>query len=166
MKKKMTTVTFSGTQDQEAMLAKVIDEYKDIQGALMPVLQQAQNIYGYLPIQVQKMIADGMGVSLAEVYGIVTFYSQFSLNPKGDVAVAVCMGTACYVKGSGDILNRAAANLGVKAGETSSDGRYSLEATRCIGACGLAPVITINGDVYGRLSGPDEVDAILAKYKK
>ena len=166
MKKKMTTVTFSGTQDQEAMLAKVIDEYKDIKGALMPVLQKAQSIYGYLPIQVQKMIADGMGVSLAEVYGIVTFYSQFSLNPKGEVAVAVCMGTACYVKGSGDILERTSANLGVKPGETSSDGKYSLEATRCIGACGLAPVITINEDVYGRISGPDEIDSILAKYKK
>ena len=166
MKKKMTTVSFSGTQDQEAMLAKVIDEYKDIEGALMPVLQQAQNIYGYLPIQVQKMVAEGMGVSLAEIYGIVTFYSQFLLNPKGEVSVAVCMGTACYVRGSGDILDRITENLGVKPGETSADGKYSLEATRCIGACGLAPVITVNEDVYGRLSGPDEVGPILEKYKK
>jgi len=165
MKKKMTTVNFNGTQEQEAMLAQVIDEYKNVKGALMPVLQKAQNIYGYLPIEVQKMIAYGMEVSLEEVYGVVTFYSQFSLNPKGEVAVAVCLGTACYVKGSGEILDKIAGNLGVKAGETSGDGKYSLEATRCIGACGLAPVMTINEDVYGRLK-PEDVDAILAKYKK
>jgi len=165
MKKKMTTVTFHETQEQETMLAKTIDEYKDIKGALMPVLQKAQDIYGYLPIEVQKTIAEGMDVSLEEIYGIVTFYSQFSLNPKGDVSVAVCLGTACYVKGSGEILNKVSANLGVKSGETSSDKKYSLEATRCIGACGLAPVMTINGDVYGRLK-LDEIDGILAKYKK
>ena len=165
MKKKMTTVTFHETQEQEAMLAQLIDEYRNVKGALMPVLQKAQGIYGYLPIEVQKMIADGMDVSLAEIYGIVTFYSQFSLNPKGEVSVATCMGTACYVKGSGEILDKIAANLGVKAGETSSDGKYSLEATRCIGACGLAPVITINEDVYGRLK-PEDIDGILAKYKK
>ena len=165
MKKKMTTVNFHGTQNQEAMLAQVIDEYKNVKGALMPVLQKAQSIYGYLPIEVQKMISEGMDVSLAEIYGIVTFYSQFSLNPKGEVAIAVCMGTACYVRGGKDILEKIAGNLNVKAGETSSDGKYSLEATRCIGACGLAPVITINEDVYGRLK-PDDVDGILAKYKK
>jgi len=165
MKKKMTTVMFNGTQEQEAMLAKIIYEYRNVKGALMPVLQKAQNIYGYLPIEVQKMIADGMGISLEEIYGVVTFYSQFTLNPKGDVAIAVCLGTACYVKGSGDILDKIANNLGVKSGETSSDGKYSLEATRCIGACGLAPVMTINEDVYGRIR-LEEVDGILAKYKK
>jgi len=165
MKKKMTTVTFHETQEQEAMLAQVIDEYRNVKGALMPVLQKAQSIYGYLPIEVQKMIADGMDVSLAEIYGIVTFYSQFVLNPKGEVSVAVCMGTACYVRGAGDILEKISESLGVKSGETSSDGKYSLEATRCIGACGLAPVITINENVYGRLK-PEEIDGILAKYKK
>ena len=165
MKKKMTTVTFNGTQEQESMLAQVIDEFKNIKGALMPVLQKAQSIYGYLPIEVQKMIADGMNISLAEIYGVVSFYSQFSLNPKGEVAIAVCMGTACYVKGSGEILDKISDNLGVKPDETSSDGKYSLEATRCIGACGLAPVITINEDVYGRID-PKDVDGILAKYKK
>lgn len=165
MKKKMTTVTFNGTQEQEAMLAQVIDEYKDVRGALMPVLQKAQNIYGYLPIEVQKMIALGMDVSLEEIYGVVTFYSQFALNPKGKVAVAVCLGTACYVKGSGEILEKIADNLKVKPGETSGDGKYSLEATRCIGACGLAPVMTINEDVYGRIK-PEDIDGILAKYKK
>jgi len=165
MKKKMTTVAFYGTQEQEAMLANVIDEYRDVKGALMPVLQKAQDIYGYLPIQVQKMIADGMDVSLEEVYGIVTFYSQFVLNPKGSVSVAVCLGTACYVKGSGEILRRISEKIGVKPGETSSDGKYSLEATRCIGACGLAPVMTINENVYGRLSRPEDIDPIIEKYK-
>ena len=165
MKKKMTTVAFKGTQEQEIALAKIIDKYKNEQGALMPVLQEAQNIYGYLPIQVQKMIADGLQVSLSEIYGIVTFYSQFVLNPKGEVAIAVCMGTACYVKGAGDILDRISQIVGVKAGDTSSDGKYSLEATRCIGACGLAPVLTINEDVYGRIAKPEDMDAILEKYK-
>lgn len=164
MKKKMTTVTFNGTQEQEAALAQVIDESRSVKGALMPVLQKAQSIYGYLPIEVQKMIADGLNVSLEEVYGVVTFYSQFSLNPKGEVAIAVCLGTACYVKGSGEILEKISDNIGVKPGETSGDGKYSLEATRCIGACGLAPVMTINEDVYGRLK-LDEIDGILAKYK-
>jgi len=165
MKKKMTTVAFKGTQEQEIALAKVIDKHKDEKGALMPVLQEAQSIYGYLPVQVQKMIADGLGVSLSEIYGIVTFYSQFVLNPKGEIAVAVCMGTACYVKGAGDILDRISGIIGVKSGDTSADGKYSLEATRCIGACGLAPVLTINEDVYGRIAKPEDMDAILEKYK-
>jgi len=166
MKKKTTTVAFKGTQEQEAKLAKVIENYKNVPGALMPVLQEAQHIYGYLPIQVQKIIADGLGASLAEIYGIVTFYSQFVLNPKGEVAIAVCMGTACYVKGAGAILDRISRNIGIKPGETSSDGKYSLEATRCIGACGLAPVLTINEEVYGRITSPEEMDPILEKYKK
>ena len=166
MKKKMTTVVFNGTQEQEAKLHQVIGKYKEVTGALMPVLQEAQYIYGYLPFEVQKMIAEGMDISLEEVYGVVTFYSQFVLNPKGDVDIAVCLGTACYVKGSGAIIERISKNIGVKHGETSNDGKYSLEATRCIGACGLAPVLTINGDVYGRLSRPEDIDPILEKYKK
>lgn len=166
MKKKMTTVAFKGTQEQEAKLGGVIDKYKNVKGALMPVLQEAQDIYGYLPIEVQKMIAEGMGASLSEVYGIVTFYSQFALNPKGEVAISVCLGTACYVKGAGAIVERFEEKLNLKAGDTSKDGKYSLEATRCIGACGLAPVFTINGDVYGRIARPEEVDAILANYSK
>ena len=165
MKKKMTTVAFKGTQEQADALAKVIGKYKDEKGALMPVLQDAQNIYGYLPIEVQKMVAEGLDVSLSEVYGVATFYSQFVLNPKGEVAIAVCMGTACYVKGAGDILDRISAQVGVKSGDTSPDGKYSLEGTRCIGACGLAPVLTINEDVYGRIAKPEDMDPIVEKYK-
>ena len=165
MKKKTTTVTFKDTPEKDAQLKQVMQEFKDVKGALMSVLQKAQGIYGYLPVEVQKKVAEGMDVSLAEIYGIVTFYSQFLLNPKGDVSIAVCMGTACYVRGAGDILDKIAANIGVKSGDTSSDGKYSLEGVRCIGACGLAPVITINEDVYGRLK-LEEVDVILEKYKK
>jgi NADP-reducing hydrogenase subunit HndA len=164
MKKNLTTVMFRGTKAQEEQLDAVIEKYRGTKGALMPVLQEAQEIYGYLPIEVQKHIALKMGVSLEEVYGVSTFYSQFVLNPKGDVSIAVCLGTACYVKGSGDILDKITQILGLPSGSTTPDGKYSLEATRCIGACGLAPVLTINNEVYGKLTVAD-VDGILAKYK-
>ena len=166
MKKKMTTVAFHGTQEQEIKLDQLIDRNRGQRDALMPVLQEAQNIYGYLPYEVQKRIAEGMDISLEEIYGVATFYSQFVLNPKGEIDIAVCLGTACYVKGAGHIIERISKILGVKHGETSSDGKYSLEATRCIGACGLAPVLTINGDVYGRIARPEDVDSIIEKYKK
>ena len=118
---------------------------------------------GYLPIEVQKIIAARTGVSLEEIFGIASFYAQFKLNPDGQYAISVCLGTACYVKGSGEILDAISKKLNVAVGSTSPDGRYSVEATRCIGACGLAPVLTVNGEVYGRLK-VDDVDAILAKY--
>jgi NADP-reducing hydrogenase subunit HndA len=164
MKKNLTTVMFRGTMAQKEQLYAVIDEYRDTPGALMPILQKAQDIYGYLPIEVQRMIALKMGVSMEEVYGVSTFYSQFVLNPKGDVAIAVCLGTACYVKGSGEILDKITQILGLPSGSTTPDGKYSLEATRCIGACGLAPVLTINNEVYGRLKASD-MAGILEKYK-
>ena len=164
MKKNLTTVMFRGTKAQEEQLIAVIEKYRGTKGALMPVLQEAQEIYGYLPIEVQKIIATRMGISLEEVYGVSTFYSQFVLNPKGEVAIAVCLGTACYVKGSGEILDKICQELGMVSGATSPDGKFSIEATRCIGACGLAPVLTINNEVYGRLTAAD-VPSILAKYK-
>ncbi len=164
MKKTLTTVMFRGTKAQEEQLDAVITAHKGMPGALMPVLQQAQEIYGYLPIEVQRMIALKMGISIEEVYGVSTFYSQFVLNPKGEIAIAVCLGTACYVKGSGEILDKITQILGLPAGSTTPDGKYSLEATRCIGACGLAPVLTINNEVYGKLV-PADMEGILAKYK-
>ena len=164
MKKKMTTVAFRGTKEQEERLVAVIDKYRDVKGKMMPILQEAQEIYGYLPIEVQKIIARETGVSLEEIYGIISFYAQFKLNPDGEVAIAVCLGTACYVKGSGELIEEIEKDLGVARGSTSADGRYSLEATRCIGACGLAPVLTVNGEVYGRLTKQD-IPGILAKYK-
>ncbi len=164
MKKTMTTVAFSDTPEKKAALDAVIAKYKGEKGCVMRVLQEAQGIYGYLPIEVQKAVSIGLDVSMAEIYGVATFYSQFALNPKGEVAIAVCLGTACYVKGSGDLVDKITEILGVKAGETSADGKYSLDATRCIGACGLAPVLTINDEVYGRLTAA-EIPDILKKYQ-
>ena len=163
MAKQKTVVPFQGTQEQERQLRKAIAEHRQMQGALMPVLQQAQEIYGYLPIEVQKIIAEGLGLSIEEVYQVVTFYAQFSLNPIGKHRVAVCLGTACYVKGAQTILDELEKQLGVKSGSTTPDGVFTLEATRCLGCCGLAPVIVVDSDVYGRLA-PADIKGILAKY--
>lgn len=164
MANKISPVPFSGTKEQEQKLLEVIAAHKDTQGALISVLQQAQDIYGYLPIEVQKIIAEKMGVPLEEVYGVVSFYAQFSLNPKGKYKISVCLGTACYVKGASDVLTAVEKKLGIKPGGITPDGKFSLDACRCVGACGLAPVIMINNDVYGRLT-PDQVGAILDKYE-
>ena len=164
MKKKLTTVEFRGTKEQEAKLLEVIAKYDGVPGKTMPILQEAQEIYGYLPIEVQTIIAEKTGIPLEEIFGIVSFYAQFKLNPDGEVSIAVCLGTACYVKGSGDIIEEFSKQLNLPVGSTSPDGKYSIEATRCIGACGLAPVLTVNGDVYGRLTKKDVAD-ILAKYQ-
>ena len=163
MKKKLTTVEFRGTKEQEQKLVSIIADYKDVKGSMMPILQEAQEIYGYLPLEVQKIIARETGRSVEEIYGIATFYSQFKLNPNGQYAIAVCLGTACYVKGSGKIIERISEKTKLQPGMTTPDGKVSLEATRCIGACGLAPVMTVNGTVYGRLQ-PEEVDGILQSY--
>lgn len=163
MKKKLTTVAFNGTAEQLNQLDALIAEHKDEQGALMPILQGAQGIYGYLPIEVQQHIAEKTGHPLSEVYGVASFYSQFILNPKGDYAVNVCLGTACYVKGAGLLMEKLESLLGIKSGEITDDRKYSLDATRCIGACGLAPVLTVNEEVYGRLT-PDMLKGILDKY--
>lgn len=150
-------------QEKFQQLQAVIDAKKGTKGALMPVMQEAQAIFGYLPKEVQQFIADGLGVTLSEVYGVATFYAQFALSPKGVYSVSVCLGTACYVKGSGDIFNKLSEKLGIGADECTEDGRFSLTACRCIGACGLAPVLTVNDDVYGRLT-VDDIDGILEKY--
>ena len=165
MQKKISKIPFSGTPEQEEKLKEAIARHKEDPGAVMPVLQEAQGIYGYLPIEVQKMVAEGLGVPLEEVYGVSTFYSQFALSPKGKYNISVCLGTACYVKGSGDILNKLSELLGIDAEECTPDGEFSITACRCIGACGLAPVITVNDDVYGRLT-VDDVPYIINKYKK
>ena len=160
---KEAVIPFKGTAQQEEQLMGVIAQYKDQDGALIPVLHKAQEIYGYLPIEVQTKIAEGLNVPLAEVYGVVTFYTQFSLNPKGEYKIGVCLGTACYVKGSGDILEKIKEIIGIDVDGCTPDGKFSLEVTRCIGACGLAPVFTINEDVYGRITA-DDVAGILEKY--
>ena len=163
MKKPMTTVAFKGTEEQLAALDAVIAAHKDQAGCLMPILQKAQDIYGYLPEEVQRHIALALDIPFSEVFGVVTFYAQFLLNPKGTNPVAVCLGTACYVKGSGLIMDKLEQLLGIPNGGITEDLKFSLDATRCIGACGLAPVLTIGEDVYGRLD-PSMMEGILAKY--
>ncbi len=154
-----------GTPEQEAKLRAIIEESKSVPGSLMHILQEAQGIYGYLPMQVQKAIAEGLGISLSEVYGVVTFYSQFSLNPKGKHRISVCLGTACYVKGSDKILEACENQLGIKCGECTPDGLFSIDSCRCVGACGLAPVMMIGDEVYGKLT-PDKVRSILDSYRE
>ena len=163
MLKKLSTIPFRGTEEQEQQLGAVIEKYKGDKSRIMAVMQEAQGIYGYLPIEVQGKIADGMEVPLEKVYGVATFYAQFSLSPKGNNHVAVCLGTACYVKGSGLIYDKFQELLGIGGDECTSDRSFSLTASRCIGACGLAPVLTVNEDVYGRLT-VDDVAGIIAKY--
>ena len=150
--------------DKHDALQQVIDELRNEPGCLMPIMQRAQDIYGYLPEEVQKAVAQGLGVPYSEVFGVVTFYSQFLLSPKGTYPVAVCLGTACYVKGSGILMEKLEELLGIKGGGITADLKFSLDATRCIGACGLAPVLTIGEDVYGRLD-PSQLPEILKKYQ-
>lgn len=162
---RISTVPFEGTKEQESELRGWLEEHKDVRGIAMNALQKAQEVYGYLPVEVQKMIAEELDLPLAEVYGIATFYAQFALSPKGKHKIQVCLGTACYVKGSGDIFEKLENKLGIKDGERTEDGKFSLDSCRCIGACGLAPVMMIDEDVYARLSGKDsELEEILAKY--
>ena len=163
MVNKKTFVPFAGTEEQESRLIAAIEDHKGVKGALITVLQKAQDIYGYLPLEVQKIIAERMGIPLEEIYGVVSFYAQFALNPRGKHKISCCLGTACYVKGAGAFYEQISNALGIKSGECTPDGNFSLEACRCIGACGLAPVLTVNEDVYGRLTS-EEVDVILKKY--
>lgn len=156
-------VAFNGTAEQEKALRSMIKEHKGQAGALMPILQKAQEIYGYLPIEVQSIISEETGIPMEKVYGVSTFYAQFSLYPKGKYRISVCLGTACYVKGSGDVFAKLKEILGIEEGQCTPDGKFSLDACRCIGACGLAPVMTVNDDVYGKLTN-DMLKGILDKY--
>lgn len=144
-------------------LNEVIAKHHGQEGALMPVLHEAQHLFGAVALDVQKVISKGLSIPLAEIYGVVTFYSQFTLVPNGEFVIGVCMGTACYVKNSQPILDRISRELNLPVKSTSADGKFTLIDTRCIGACGLAPVITVNDDVYGRLTEA-EIPGILAKY--
>ena len=164
MPNKKTVVPYAGTPEQEAKLQEVIQKYKGVPGGTMPVMQQAQEIFGYLPEEVQQYIAKEMDIPVSDVYGVATFYAQFNLEPKGQYTISVCMGTACYVKGSRKVLDKLEEVLGITAGHTTPDGVFTLNATRCLGACGLAPVMMINEDVYGRLT-PDQIPEIIAKYR-
>ena len=164
MLKKISTIPFKDTPEQAAKLDAIIAECAGDNSMLMHVMQEAQAIYGYLPFEVQNKIAEGMNVPLEKVYGVATFYAQFALSPKGKYDISVCLGTACYVKGAQELLDELSAQLGIGAEECTADGKYSLTACRCIGACGLAPVLTVNEDVYGKITAAD-IKGILAKYQ-
>lgn len=144
-------------------LAELIERYQSKKGALVPLLHEAQQIFGYLPEEVQRRVADGLGLPLSEVYGVATFYSLFSLKPRGKHKIGICLGTACYVRGAGAILAELEKELAIKVNDTTPDGKFTLEITRCIGACGLSPVMTVDEDVFGRLT-PDSIKDILARY--
>lgn len=161
----MEALKFEGTPEQEQRLNAVFKAYESVPGKLMPVLQEAQEIYGYLPIEVQSKIADALKISLSEVYGVATFYSQFNLNPKGKHRISVCLGTACYVKGADKVLEEVENQLGIKAGECTPDRKFSIDTCRCVGACGLAPVIMIGDKVYGKVD-PKQIAGILKEYKE
>ena len=165
MLKKLSTIPFNGTAEQEAKFNAVIDANKHDKSRLMGVMQEAQEIYGYLPIEVQTMIAEGMDVPLEKVYGVATFYAQFSLTPKGECHISVCLGTACYVKGSGDIFDKFSERLGIGSDECTADGKFSLTACRCIGACGIAPAVSINGQVHPKVK-VDQVPGIINELKE
>ena len=151
-------------QEKYLQLDEVIRKNKGAEGAVMLTLQAAQALFDHVPRDVQTRIAEGLEIPLSEVYGVATFYSQFALEPRGEYLIGVCLGTACYVKGSKDILEKVCSELNTTVGKTSEDGVFTIKDTRCLGACGLAPVMMINDDVYGRLT-PDQIPAILAKYR-
>ena len=153
-----------GISEQEARLKDYIEKTGRDPSLLLSYLQEAQEIFGYLPEEVQVIISNETGIPLADIYGVVTFYSQFSLVPKGRNSISVCLGTACYVKGAGDILARIKELLNIEVGGVTEDGLFSLDATRCVGACGLAPVVLINKDVYPKMT-VDAVEEVLKKYR-
>ncbi|MBQ7727035.1 MAG: NADH-quinone oxidoreductase subunit NuoE [Clostridia bacterium] len=150
--------------EKNAELKQYIDAHKNADGPLMPILQKAQTLFGYLSYETMDIISKEMDVPVSEIFGIATFYAQFSLQPVGDNVVSVCTGTACYVKGAASVLDAVKQELGIGTGETTEDGRFTIRDTRCLGCCGLAPVMMINDDVYGKMT-PDAVKGILAKYR-
>ncbi|WP_418790027.1 NADH-quinone oxidoreductase subunit NuoE [Phosphitispora sp. TUW77] len=153
------------TKSNEALeLDKVFAKYEGKKGALIPVLQAAQDIYGYLPAEVLKEISSRLRIPVSKVYGVVTFYAQFHLNPRGRNIIRVCLGTACHVRGGSKIAEAVTKAVGIKDGETTEDLRYTFESVACLGACGLAPVMMVNDDTHGRLT-PDKVAALLEEYK-
>lgn len=157
-------MTDAAFKEKMEKLEHVIDENKNKQGALMPILHETQELFGYIPEEAQKRISEVLNIPLAEIYGVATFYSRFTLKPRGENTISVCLGTACYVKNAKGVLDRLKEELKIEAGDTTDDGKFTLEATRCLGCCGLAPVMMINEEVYGKLV-PDDIPEILRKYQ-
>lgn len=149
----------------QKQIEEIIARYQNETTPLIMILSDIQKEYGYIPLEVQELISSKIGVPVAEIYGVVTFYSFFSLKPKGKYVIGICLGTACYVKGSQQIIDKFSELLGIKAGETTEDGLFTLDALRCIGACGIAPAISINGKVYPKLT-VSAVPTIIEEYRK
>ncbi|MFO8144823.1 MAG: NAD(P)H-dependent oxidoreductase subunit E [Candidatus Syntrophosphaera sp.] len=157
-----------GTQQDNVLyekLKKVISEHKDTPNPLIEILRIAQEIFGYLPLEVQQFIAQEMNIPSSKIYGVVTFYNFFTMQPRGKYTINICMGTACYVKGAPRLIQMIEEELGVKLGETTSDGRFTISAVRCVGACSLAPVFVIGEDTFGRIESRDQVAEILNRYE-
>ncbi len=154
-----------GDNGKSKELKEILTKYTNDKSNLIQILNEVQEKYGYIPEFAQKEISEYLNIPMAEIYGVITFYARFTLKPKGKYNVAVCLGTACFVKGSEKILERLKQKLGIDVGETTSDGKFSIEATRCIGACGLAPVFTVNGEVYGKAT-PELLDKVIDEYMK
>ncbi len=147
-------------------LRSFIHSHESKDGIAMTALQEAQNLFGYLPLEVHKFISKETGVPIAELYGVTTFYSQFNTEPQGQHQIQICMGTACYVKGAQKVLDKVVETLGVEVGMTTPDQLFTLNAARCLGCCGLAPVMMIDDDVYANLDNVSEIPAILDRYRK
>ena len=153
-----------GGKQRDEKMQEILSKYEKDKSNLIQILNEVQEAYGYIPKHTQLAISEYLGLTMAEVYGVITFYSRFTLKPKGKYNVAVCLGTACFVKGSEQILDKVKEKLGIDVGETTPDGKFSIEATRCIGACGLAPVFTVNDEVYGKAT-PEMIDKVIEEYK-
>lgn len=164
MEEKKNACCCCGNSCKDEELEKILNAYTGDKDNLIQILNEVQEYYGYIPKQAQMRISEYLNIPMAEIYGVITFYSRFTLKPNGKYHIAVCLGTACYVKGSGKIMDRLQERLGIGPGETSEDGKFSVEATRCIGACGLAPVFTVNGEVYGKAT-VQKLDQILDELK-
>lgn len=154
-----------GCNGKDPKLDEILEQYKKEKDNLIQILNEVQEHYGYIPKSAQLAISEYLDIPMAEVYGVITFYSRFTLKPKGKYHVAICLGTACFVKGSEAILEEAKKKLNIDVGETTPDGKFSLEATRCIGACGLAPVFTVNGEVYGKAT-VQKIEEVLKEYQE
>ena len=152
-------------QEAVKLIESICDRYRNEPTPLMLVLSDIQKEYGYIPLEVQEIVSKKLGIPTSDIYGVVTFYSFFSLTPKGKYVIGVCLGTACYVKGGQNVIDKFASLLKIKPGETTEDGLFTLDALRCIGACGIAPAVTINGKVYSKVT-VDEVAKIIDSYRK
>jgi NADH-quinone oxidoreductase subunit E/NADP-reducing hydrogenase subunit HndA len=159
----MSSVKIELRKDQVDKIHEICDSFGNLQGELINVLHKTQGTFGYLPAEVQEVISEKMRIPAAKVYGVVTFYSFFSMLPKGEYPISICTGTACYVRGAETVLKEFKKQLGIEVGDTTADGKFSLSCLRCVGACGLAPVVLVGKKTYGRVA-PDDVKGILSEY--